>query len=213
MRRSFNPLLAGVLRFIEAGAEHGAAATPPPSPATVAAQTTPKSEPATGDADGDQGESPTEAGLSEAGKKAIKAERAARRTAEERVRELEAELAAQKNQEPATGSTQRNQEPATGAAPEAATAAGADEDLRAKLRTAEQENWRHRALADHAIPRELVELLAGESEEEVRARAALLSRHVTAAPLDPVPKSGVQTDASLLGSIAEYRRRIVKPNS
>lgn len=101
--------------------------------------------------------------LGEPGKKALDAERTARKAAEKRATEAEQRAAAaEAKANPAKSTTTDGEDPATG------TPAAPDDTQR--------ELWFYKALAAHPVPEEHQHLVKGNTEEEVKAAAESVSK-------------------------------------
>ncbi len=159
--------------------------TPVPTPDT---STEPQSARASATSDGPS-EKTVDAPLGEPGKKALDSERAARRAAEKAAADLQAKVKEYEDR------NKTELERLT----EAATAAKAEADA------AKAEALRLRVAAETGLPTDLFEFLAGDDEEQLRAKAQKLmaATAAAAAPRSPAPdpsqgaKPGATADGQL----------------
>lgn len=193
--RRLNPALAATLRYIEAGAD-GEAATATPTTSTgttdTSTQTPQGAAGAEATTDGDQ---PDET-LGEPGKKALQAEREAKKAAEQSAKDAQAALAAEQRQHTAA------KERITALEAELATV----KDQAATASTAARERDVLKALYEFGVPAEHRHLVKGDTAEELMDAAKSVA--TLAGRPDVVPQSGSTSGTVIEGSVAEHKRRI-----
>ena len=116
-------------------------------------------------------EQPAEEALGDPGKKALAAERDARKAAERRFAEAEARL--KEIEDANLSELQKAQRDA--------------EEYRAKLASLQVENARSRIALEKGVPSDLIEFIVGEDEEQMAAKADLLMSRLNSTPSTPKP--------------------------
>lgn len=151
--------------------------TPQPTQNMQATQPTQPAQNAQG---GQGAEGDGEEKLGEGGLRALKAEREARRVAEQRLREIEQQLRQYTDREKTE--LQRHQEAA--------------ERYRRELEEVRTANARLMAAAMHNIPADLIELLGTGTDEEIEARARLLAQRLSTSAAQPTTEQPPPTAAT-----------------
>lgn len=143
--------------------------------------------------DGQQGQDgkPDEP-LGEPGKRALERERADRKSAEDRAKTAEAELAKYRDAEKT----------------EVERAQGSAKDAADKLTSTERELWLYKALTDHPVPQEHRHLVRGDTEEEVKAAAESISQ-LSSRP-GVVHESGTEGDGKPAGTSVNTGRDLFR---
>ena len=116
-------------------------------------------------------EQPAEEALGDPGKKALAAERDARKAAERRFAEAEARL--KEIEDANLSELQKAQRDA--------------EEYRSKLASLQVENARSRIALEKGVPSDLIEFIVGEDEEQMAAKADLLMSRLNSTPSTPKP--------------------------
>ena len=116
-------------------------------------------------------EQPAEETLGDPGKKALAAERDARKAAERRFAEAEARL--KEIEDANLSELQKAQRDA--------------EEYRSKLASLQVENARSRIALEKGVPSDLIEFIVGEDEEQMAAKADLLMSRLNSTPSTPKP--------------------------
>ncbi|MDO4240850.1 hypothetical protein, partial [Micrococcus sp.] len=174
--RRMNPAVAAVLRYIDAGAD-GEAATAAPTPTDHADSPAQPNEADAGTEATTDGDEPDEA-LGEPGKKALQAEREAKKVAEQSAKDAQTALAAE--QQAHTTAKERVAALEADLAQvkeQAATAAATQRELDLM-----------KALYEHRVPAEHRHLVKGDTAEELMAAAESIAQ--LAARPGVVPLSG-----------------------
>ena len=109
--------------------------------------------------------------LGDPGKKALAAERDARKAAERRFTEAEARL--KEIEDANLSELQKAQRDA--------------EEYRSKLASLQVENARSRIALEKGVPSDLIEFIVGEDEEQMAAKADLLMSRLNSTPSTPKP--------------------------
>ena len=109
--------------------------------------------------------------LGDPGKKALAAERDARKAAERRFAEAEARL--KEIEDANLSELQKAQRDA--------------EEYRSKLASLQVENARSRIALEKGVPSDLIEFIVGEDEEQMAAKADLLMSRLNSTPSTPKP--------------------------
>lgn len=126
-----------------------------------------------------QGDPANENALGDAGKKALDAERQARKAAEKQTADLQARLDALEAEK--LTDLQKAQKLAADA--EAARA-----ELETKLKAKDLDVLKHKIGAELKLPAEIIDRLQGDDEESIRADAEALTKFVSASPQSNFPK-------------------------
>lgn len=154
-RTRLNPVISAMLRYIEAPEGTTDGAPPAPEGSTRPDTQNSSDEP-----------------LGEPGKKALDAERTARKDAEDRARTAADALTEAQQQHQTTAA---ELETATKRITELEAETTTLKEKAATAATQERDLWRYRALAEHSVPKDLHDLVQGETEEQMQAAAKKLA--------------------------------------